>query len=295
MSRPVWLVVAIAALLSPRGAAAQPEWLPAEARADRAAAARLQEGDPCADRMLAVLAPPVRETGFDRGQSACLAGAFVARGRAGAVLDDPELYESAIGSVDLELRWMYLVDLELTVGARAIEDSDVRGAEGEDARFGPIYAAAAAGRGTRAFGRPLRLAWALRLDLPWTTSGPGDEPTVAASPQISASLGLGSRLAGHARVGGLLWLTRPPDDVDTRRALAVSTDLTWAPARWIAGGLGVEAQTGWHGFALDHLALRGGLRVGLGGRARIELTAAALPAGREPTDAVLELAVVVDR
>jgi hypothetical protein len=268
-------------------ASAQPDWLPADSLESTAA-------DPCSGRMLGALAAPVRETGFDRGQSACLAGSFVVRGRAVAVLDGPELYSRGAALGEIELRWLYLADLELTFGARAIEDRDVRGSEaGEDAVFGPIYAGAAAGRLTRAFDRPLRLAWALRLDLPWTTTGPGDEPTVAASPQVAASLGLSGRLVGHARAGALLGLTRPSGDVETRRALALSADLTWAPARWIAGGLGIEAQTGWHGAALDHLAARGGLRAG--GRVRVELAAAAPVAGREPTDLVIELALTVDR
>ena len=82
--------------------------------------------------------------------------------------------------------------------------------------------------------------------------------------------------------------------MDTRRALSASADLTWAPWNRLAGGVGVEAQSGWHGFALDHFLVRGGLRVALG-RTRIELAGAAPLFGRERADVVIELGLAFDR
>jgi hypothetical protein len=298
--RGLLIVGAALAWLPARPAAAQPDWLPPEAAAARrrraAAKAAVEAADPCADPLLAAFAPPVRDTGLDRGRSACLAGGFAARTRAAAP-DAGDLDDSAAIFGELELRWLYLADLELTAGARVVRwlAGDGRGDDDDDeTSFGPVYLAAAAGRKARAFGRPLRLAWALRLDLPLTDSAE-DAPVVAASPQVAAALHLGSRVTGHARAAALLWLVLPEDDVDTIRALSLSTDLAWAPWRWLAGGIGVEAQSGWHGFALDHLLARGGLRVPLGCRARLELAAAAPLAGREPTDLVVELGLSVDR
>ena len=260
---------------------------------------RPQTGDPCADAMLGAIAAPVRDSGFDRGHGACLEGGLALRGRAAALSGGPVTDDTTTISGELELRWLYLADLELTVGARAVDhrlagDSAV---VDDDTQFGPVYLAAAAGRATRAFDRPLRLSWSLRLDLPWTTTGDDGAPTLAASPQVAAALRLGPHLAGHARIGALLWLANPPGGVDTRRALALAADMTWAPWRRLAGAIGVEAQSGWHGFEIDHLLARGGLRVPIAGSVRLELAGAAPLVGRESelTDLVVELSLIAGR
>lgn len=291
-----WIGALVVAVSLP--AAAQPDWLPpevAEARRRRQAAQANAVTDACADSLLGVLAPPLRDTGLDRALDACLAGGYVARAR--AATSDVDAREDSAISGELELRWMYLADLELTVGARAVRWLTGEAAEfsdEEEASFGPVYLSAAADHGTRAFDRPLRLAWALRFEVPWTHGVP-DSPVVAASPQVAAALQLGRSLSAHARAAALLWLVLPEDDVERARALSLSTDLTWAPWRWLAGGLGVEVQRGWFGDGFDHLAARGGLRLPLGCRARVELTAAAPLAGRESTDLVVELGLTVDR
>lgn len=292
-ARPVWLfVVELAAALLARGAAAQPDWLPDEARRPAVAAPPIDPDDPCADRLLAApLAPPVRDTGFDRVHGACLARLFALRTD---VARDRDARRTA-GAAAVELRGLFLADLELTLGARAAADQldDPASTDARDGSFGPIYLGAAAGHATRAFGRPLRLAWGLSLDLPWTRTGMAG-PIVAASPQVAAAVRLADRLTAHGRLGALVWLVRPPDDIDTRRALALSSDLVWSPWRYLAAGAGVEAQTGWHGAGLDHLLARGGLRVPLG-RARIDLAGAARLAGREPVDLALEVTLAIDR
>jgi hypothetical protein len=248
--------------------------------------------------MLAALAPPVRDTGFDRVQSACLAGSFAVRGRTAAILDGSGIDDTAVTSAALELRWLYLADLELAVGARAIEHRPAPSAAamtGDDTAYGPVHVGVAAGRTSRALGRPLRLAWSLRVDLPWTDTGDGPGPTLAASPQLAAALQIGRHLAGHARAAALLGLARPPDDLETRRALALSADLAWAPWRRLAAGSGIEAQSGWYGFGLDHLLVRGGLCLALGSRVRLDLAGAAPLFGRERTDLLVELGMTVDR
>ncbi len=285
----------VAAALLPHAAAAQPDWLPEPASGPAGADAGAD--DPCADPMLAPLAPAVRDTGVDRVQSACLAGSFAVRGRTAASLDGAGWGDTAVTSAALELRWLYLADLELAVGARAIEDRQEQSpaVTGDDTAYGPIHLGVAAGHAARTLGRPVRLAWSLGLDVPWTGTGDGPGPTLTASPQLAAALAIGRHLAGHARAAALLGLARPPDDLKTRRAMALSADLTWAPWHRLAAGAGIEAQSGWYGFALDHLLVRGGLRAGLGSRVRLDLAGAAPLFGREPTDLVIELGLTASR
>jgi hypothetical protein len=57
---------------------------------------------------------------------------------------------------------------------------------------------------------------------------------------------------------------------------------------------GVEAQTGWYGAGLDHLLVRGGLRVPFRCRARLHLGAAFPLLGDERTDVVGELSFAHD-
>src|SRR5690606_15437493 len=168
------------------------------------------------------------------------------------------------------------------------------GVDETEAAFRPADLAAAAERERRTLaGRPPHLAWARRLGPPYTARGHG-VPVAAASPHVVAARAAYPALAGHAAVAGLLWLARPPDDVHARRAAALSTDWAWAPAGAVAIGLGAEAQTGWYGLGLDHLLVRGGLRVPLGCRARLDLTGAARLLGEDRTDALVQLGFARD-
>lgn len=281
-------------------ARAQPDWLPPEVR--RPTPSRSPFGDPdagpapddpCRDPLLAPIAPPLRDSGFDRTIDACLAGGWAASARGAALIDTPDFYGTADASLFLEVSRLLLRDLEIGAGARAVSARFAQNAviAEDEVGAGPVYLAVAGGLGLRHLGsRPLRLAWGLRLDLPWTDTTYGWTAVVAATPQVAASLGLTPRLALHGRVAALLWLVRPPGDVQTRRAAALSSDIAWTPFRALALAAGVEGQTGWYGAGLDHLLVRGGLRVPFRCRARLHLGAAAPLLGDERTDIVGELA-----
>lgn len=291
------------------GARAQPDWLPPEVRRPPPTSspagspfpfggkAAVDPDDPCGDPLLAPIAPPVRDSGFDRAIDACLAGGWSASARGAALLDTPDFYGTAAASLFLELRHLLLRDLEIGGGIRAVDARFAQNAviAEDEVGAGPAYLTAAAALGRRQLaGRPLRLAWGLRLDLPWTDTTYGETAVVAATPQVAGALGLSPRLALHGRLAALLWLVRPPGDVQTRRAAALSTDVAWTPFRVLALSLGVEAQTGWYGATLDHLLVRGGLRVPFRCKNRLHLGAAAPLLGDERTDLIGELTFAHD-
>lgn len=288
-------------LLASRTAAAQPDWLPPEVRRPTpspfGAPAAGEPDDPCRDPLLAPIAPPLRESGFDRAIDPCLRGGWAASARGAGRLDTAERQGNASASLFLEASRLLLPDLEIGAGVRAIDARFAQDAvlDRTDTSVGPFYLAAAASLGRhRLAGRPLRLAWGLRLDLPWTDTHYRDLALVAATPQVAAALGLSPRLALHGRLAALLWLFRPPGDVQTRRAAALSTDLAWTPLRALALALGAEAQTGWYGATLDHLLVRGGLRVPFRCRDRLHLGAAAPLLGEERTGLAAELTFAHD-
>jgi hypothetical protein len=312
-------LVAAAALLAAAGALlaasatawAQPDWLPPEMRRPEPPASSTgspfdspfgptdgaDPDDPCRDPLLAPIAPPLRDSGFDRTIDACLAGGWSATARGAALIDTPEFYGTAAASLFLDVKKMLLRDLEIGAGIRAVDARFAQNAviAEDEVGAGPVYLAVAAALGRRHLGgRPLRLAWGLRLDLPWTDTTYGETAVVAATPQVAAALGLSPRLALHGRVAALLWLVRPPGDVQTRRAAVASSDVAWSPFRVLALSLGVEAQTGWYGATLDHLLVRGGVRVPFRCRNRLHLGAAAPVLGDERTDLVGELTFAHD-
>jgi len=284
-----------------RGKPARPDWLPPEVRRPASSPfgepAAADPDDPCRDPLLAPIAPALRDSGFDRAASACLRAQWSATARGAALIDTPDFYGTAAASLFLDISHLILRDLEISAGARAVDARFAQNAVISDSELGagPVYLAAAGGLGVRHLGgHPLRLAWRLRLDLPWTDTTYGATAVVAAAPQVAAALGLTPRLALHGRLAALLWLVRPPDDVETRRALLGSSDLAFAPWRVLAVTAGAEAQTGWYGAGLDHLLVRAGLRVPFRCRARLHLGAAFPLLGDERTDVVGELSFAHD-
>ena len=294
------LAAPIAALVGPgaavRAAHAQPDWLPPEVKERRARAEARPQG-PCADPLLQPLAPPVRDSGLDQPATPCLRRELSVRARGTALPGAAGQDDTLLGSLLIDLRLRPLPRLELTIGARAIDhpiSQDAAVGESETA-IGPLSLGVAAELDRRTLaGRPLHLGWALRFDVPYTDSSTDDVPVAAASPQLTAAWAASRRLVGHARLAALLWLARPPDDVRTRRAAALSTDWVFAPARVIAIGIGAEAQTGWYEAGLDHLLVRGGLRVPLGCEARLELSGAAPILGEERADLLVLLGLTRD-
>ncbi len=278
---------------------AQPDWLPPEVRRPSpfGEPAAADPDDPCRDPLLAPIAPALRDSGFDRAGSACLRAQWSATARGAALIDTPDFYGTAAASLFLDISRLLLRDLEISAGARAVDARFAQNAVISDSEVGagPVYLAAAGALGRHHLGgHPLRLAWRLRLDLPWTDTTYGATAVVAAAPQIAAALGLTPRLALHGRLAALLWLVRPPDDVQTRRALVGSSDLAFAPWRVLAVTAGAEAQTGWYGAGLDHLLVRAGLRVPFRCRARLHLGAAFPLLGDERTDVAAELSFAHD-
>jgi len=294
-------IAALLVLAFAPDARAQPDWLPPEVKHPSPSSpfgepTQGDADDPCRDPLLAPIAPPVRESGFDSVATGCLRARWSVTARGAATRDTPD-GDLAAGALFLDLSRLLLRDLEIAAGARAVvtRHADMDTNEEDDLDAGPMYLAATGGLGVHhPGGHPLRLAWRLRLDLPWTDTTYDSTAVVAASPQLAASLGLTPSLAIHGRIAALLWLIRPPDDVQTRRAVVGSIDLVAAPWRVLAVSAGGEAQTGWFEDGLDHLLVRAGLRIPFRCRARLHLGAAFPLAGDEPQDAVGELSFTHD-
>jgi hypothetical protein len=242
------------------------------------------------------MAPALQPSGIDLTRAPCPEGQLSLRARGTALVDLPEFYGTLAASLLVDWRIRLLPRLEVSVGGRAIDYRFAQNAvvSEDELAAGPLTLGAVGRLDRRAFlGRPIVLGWALRADLPYTDTG-YDVPVLAASPQLLAALAIGRRLVAHARLAGLLWLARPPSDIDTRRAVALSTDWSLSAFSPVAVGLGAEAQSGWYGFGLDHLLLRGGFRTSLGARTRLDLTALVPVLGEERTDLALELGLAVD-
>jgi hypothetical protein len=249
-------------------------------------------GSESAETCAAPLEPawvPVRDSGLDAARSACTETALHARARGLAVIDEGDFYGTVAGSLFVSGRWLTRGGIELSATVRAIDYRFAQNAvlTADEVSLGPIVLGVSQSRPTTQLGS--RGSWApeLRLEIPRSTWG--DEATaIAASPAATLSLAWSQNLQLHLRGRLLLWAARAAAGIDTRAALAASTDVGWRPGRWTAITAGLEAQAGWH-ESFDHLLTRAAVRVGAD--FAVELAAAApIPAlGDERTDLIVTL------
>lgn len=294
------LAAATLAGLGGKAAVAQPDWLPPDfGQRGPAAGPALAPDDPCADPMLGPIAPPMVPSGLDQARAACLVSEGSLTAVSDAALEGSGLHGTFDSGLLVRASGLLVADLQLSAQLRAPSWQWIRpdggAASSSDVGVGPLSlgASSALGRDHHLLGHPLRLTWALAVDVPWTDSA-ADDPVLAAAPEVRASLGLAPDLAAHARVLALLVMTRPTGDIDTERAVALSTDVAWRPVRALALAAGAEGQGGLYGGGLDHLLVRGGARLGLGGALRVSLGASVNLAGDEPIDVAVALALARD-
>jgi hypothetical protein len=240
-----------------------------------------------------LLAPPelgLRDTGFDRARGACLATTARAAARALALIDEPRFYGTLSSSLLVAVRGRHAAHWEWELAARVFDYRFAQNAvvTGDELAFGPLAAGLRHGRVTALGDRPLALAAGVRLELPRTDSGYG-VATTAAALSAEAGLALSPRLALHGRAAALAWAVAPGHRLDGRAAFALSADTVAAATGWLAGAIGLDTQLGWYGLGLDHLLVRAGARLRLGGAGRLDLAVAVPLLGRERADLVFGL------
>ncbi len=258
------------------------------ARADEPAGA-------CATPLADPVTLPWRDTGFDGGRSACPrpGAGVVVDGH--ALIDTPGFYGTLGADATISLR---LADgpLEWLVLARVPTVTFVQNAvfKATDVGYGPVALGVTRGGDRRWRGRALRLAVATRLDLPFTerrlsSNRVGGQVAVLATWRAAAAWQL------HGRIALLAARTWSELGADDRMAGALGVDVgrRVAGRRLVVGG-GLDAQVGWYGLGLDHLALRIGAQLRVTGTWRASLALGRPLVGADGTDLGFALGVSRD-
>ncbi len=243
--------------------------------------------DLCADAQDSAPARvPLRDSGLDVARPVCPEQAMMIDVRGIALIDTPGFYGTLTGSTFFGLR---AGDdrVELEGGMRVIDFRFVQNAvvTAHELAVGPVWIALTHGYPGRFLGRDAVWSWTGRLDLVATDRG-SSVTTAAAALSAQGLLPLRRRLRLLGRVAALGWTAAPIDAPDGRVALSAAGDVNWQPRHRLALTGGVEVQGGWYGARLDHLLVRGGVRVRVGGY-RLELSAAAPMLGAERTNLVV--------
>lgn len=259
-----------------------------------AAPARADEPT-CATPSADPVAVPWRDTGFDAGRGACPrpGGSVVLGGH--ALVDTPAFYGTLGADATVSLR---LADgaVEWLLAARLPTVTFVQNAvlAATDVGYGPVAIGAMIGEDARLAGRPLRVALAARVDLPFT------EDRLASTRLGGQVAALATwRFAGgwhlHGRVALLGAHTWSELGEDGRAAAALGADVVRGLlGRRLFVGAGLDAQLGWYGVGLDHLAARVHAQVPVAGRWRTALAVGVPAVGDERTDLAFTLGVTRD-
>lgn len=255
------------------------------------ALARSAAANPCDEaRDSSPARVPLRDTGLDIARPVCPESATMLDLRGLALIDTPDFYGTLASSMFIGLR-VGDEHLELEGGLRAVDFRFVQNAVVTAHEFGvgPVYLAMTHAHETPMFGRDAVWSWTWRVDLLATDRG-YSVTTAAAAMSAQALVPVTRHLRLLGRLAALGWAAAPVDAPDGRGALSASSDVDWQPWHRLSLTGGAEAQGGWYGVGLDHLLVRGGVRLHLGGY-RLELGAAAPLLGAERTNLVVLLGV----
>jgi len=240
--------------------------------------------DPCRDAYPAPVEASLRTVGGPR--TPCAEKAFLFHVQGAATIDLPQFYGSLGGAAMAGLRWP-VYGVEWSIEANVVDWRFVQTASytADEFGLGPFVVGALLPRKLRLFGIEWAVAPAARLVLP------PDTHVDVASMALEAAVHVGARPLHALAIQGsavlLGWGALPTGGFLGRGAVQLSAGATLAPARWLRGSLGLEAQTGWYGPGLDHILVRGGVSVGR--RHQVTLGVLAPLAGAERTDLVLDV------
>lgn len=267
---------------------------PALIAAILAALARAAAAEPgvCDDPVDEPVAVAWREAGADVARGACLQPDVGVRLGGRALIDTPAFYGTLGGDATFDVRFVEGRHVEWGLGLRMVDVGFVQNAVWKitGAGYGPVSAHAAYGDRARLGGRPLARALAVRLALPYTESrldGSSGSLQLAAL----ATWQVRPRLRLHARAMALGWYSAATTGSTSRAALALSADASWRAIHWLTPTAGVDAQVGWYGAGLDHVALRLGAHWRVKGPWRAQAAAGRPLVGAERQDVAITLGV----
>jgi len=251
------------------------------------AAASAEEQAPSCSALLAPASLSLRDTGLDSPRVACGATGYGAGTRAFALVDTPNFYGSLSASLLVDYRYLTSTGFELGVGARLLDYRFTQTAvfTTADLTLGPVHVDVVRPARSNWWGKPLVLSHALRVEIPRSNLS-DDNIVVALSPSIMSSMFVSPAVHWHSRAAALLWTALPDSGPDGRAALIVSSDLAYSPLSFASLLVGTEVQGGWYGLGLDHLQVRGGLRIATGEFGAVELSAGTAIAGEERADLI---------
>ncbi|MEZ4402943.1 MAG: hypothetical protein R3B06_23175 [Kofleriaceae bacterium] len=252
-------------------------------------------GPACDDPIDDPIAVPWRDAGFDGGRAACLGPAVNLTVRGRALIDAPAFYGTLGGDAVVGLRVREGRHVEWGLAARGLDLTFLQNAVWKviEPSYGPLLVSSAVGVERALAGRPLALALATTIELPFTRSQLGGS-TGAVQLAGVATWRARARLRLHARVALLGWYGADVTGATVRGAAAASVDASARVVRWLAVDVGLDAQAGWYGVTLDHVAVRVGARWRVKGPWRAEVGAGAPVVGRERQDLVVTLGVARD-
>ena len=248
--------------------------------------------DVCDDPIDEPIAVAWRDVAADATRGACLQPDVALRLGGRMLIDEPDFYGTLGGDATFLARFVEGSHYEWGLGLRIADLAFVQNAVWKltDASYGPVIAQGAYGDRATLGGRALARAIAVRLELPFTQSrieGSSGALQLAAVATWHAR----ATLRVHARAMVLGWYGASAGGTSTRGAVAVSADVSWRAVGWLTPTAGVDAQLGWYGVGLDHVAVRAGAHWRVKGPWRVEVAAGVPLVGAERQDLAITLGV----
>ncbi len=248
--------------------------------------------DPCEDHVDDPIALPWRESGVDAARGGCLHADVGAALRGRALIATDDFYGTIGGELTLAVRLLESDRLEWGFALRVLDGLFVQNAvlSTEELAYGPVTGHIAFGqRGARA-GKALARALYARLELPFTRSRL-DGSSGALQLGVAETWHVHRFVRVHLHGALLGWYASAATGRDGRAALMTSADGALTVTSWLSLFAGLDAQLGWYGWGLDHVAARTGAHWRVKGLWRLQLAAGLPLAGEERQDLVFTLAV----
>ncbi len=246
---------------------------------------------PCAAAVIDPIVTPVRDGQLDAQRGACLRQQLSVGLGAHALIDTPGFHGVLGGGLELGGSLIVAKAHEFSAALTLVDYTFVQNAVNKVGHvgYGPIVLGAAA---NGSIGRGARAALALRVEVPYTDD---QTDTVRSSAQLLGvvSGALAGSIVLHARLGAIGRITSSLGGETARLALVAGTDFAWQLRPRLALHLGGETMAGWD-VSVDHFLLRAGVHWRMHGTWRLRAGVGA-PLGAERTNAILDVAILVDR
>ena len=247
---------------------------------------------PCDAGVLDPIVTPVRDGLLDAQRSACLREDISAGLRAHALVDTPGFRGVLGGELVLAGRLVIAKAHELSAALSLFDYTFVQNAVNKITRtgVGPVVVGAAA---NGSLGDRARTALSLRIEVPYTYS---QRDTFRTSAQLAGLVtgALSTRTTLHARLGAIGRFTSSLGGETQRLGLFAGSDVAWRVRTRLAIHGGAEVLAGW-ASSFDHLLVRAGVSWQRRDAWRLRAGVGLPVAGAERANAIVDLAIVIDR